>query len=210
MAESFEIEVGDPEYRRCDPDELLALKGLPVANIGDAMDRLGIVGSGIAPIWKGAKVCGSAFTIWTRSGDNLAIHQALALVRPGDVMVINGGGDPTRALIGELIATRAKLAGVTGIVIDGAVRDAEAIAELGLAVFAGAISPAGPFKFGPGKLLCNVAIGGVSVSPGDVVVGDGDGIAVVPLSRVSEVAGRAAGIFANEEIKREGYYKGVR
>ncbi len=210
MTEAFEIEVGDLDYPRCDPSELLLLKDLPVANIGDAMDRLGVVGSGIAPIYKGARVCGSAFTVWTRSGDNLAIHQALSLVRPGDVMVVNGGGDTSRALIGELIATRAKLAGLAGIIIDGAVRDAQAIAELGFAVFAGSISPAGPFKFGPGKLLCNVAIGGVSVSPGDVVVGDDDGIAVVPLDEVSKVASRAAEIFANEEKKREGYYKGVR
>ncbi|MEW1847958.1 transferase, partial [Nonomuraea angiospora] len=155
-------------------DVLARLAALPTANIGDAMDRLGVLDSRIRPIWPGARVSGRAFTIWTRSGDNALIHQALDVVEPGDVIVVNGGGDESRALIGELIGQRAKNKGVAGFVIDGAVRDADGLGEMGMPVFARAVTPAGPYKNGPGHLGRTVAVGGVAVAPGDLILGDAD------------------------------------
>ncbi|MEU6713993.1 methyltransferase [Nonomuraea sp. NPDC046802] len=185
------------------PQDVLArLAVLPTANIGDAMDRLGALDSRIRAVWPGARVAGRAFTIWTRSGDNALIHQALDVVRPGDVIVVNGGGDESRALIGELIGQRAKNAGVAGFVIDGAVRDAEGLGEMGMPVFARAVTPAGPYKNGPGHLGRTIAVGGVAVAPGDLILGDADGVVVVPLAEAERVAQAAEAVFANEEGKR--------
>ncbi|MEV4578297.1 RraA family protein [Nonomuraea jabiensis] len=183
-------------------DALARLAALPTANIGDAMDRLGVLDSRIRPIWPGARVAGRAFTIWTRSGDNALIHQALDVVEPGDVIVVNGGGDESRALIGELIGQRAKNKGVAGFVIDGAVRDADGLGEMGMPVFARAVTPAGPYKNGPGHLGRTVAVGGVAVAPGDLILGDADGVVVVPLADAERVAQAAEAVFVTEEGKR--------
>ncbi|MBB5784413.1 RraA family protein [Nonomuraea jabiensis] len=183
-------------------DALARLAALPTANIGDAMDRLGVLDSRIRPIWPGARVAGRAFTIWTRSGDNALIHQALDVVEPGDVIVVNGGGDESRALIGELIGQRAKNKGVAGFVIDGAVRDAGGLGEMGMPVFARAVTPAGPYKNGPGHLGRTVAVGGVAIAPGDLILGDADGVVVVPLADAERVAQAAEAVFVTEEGKR--------
>ncbi|MEU7830022.1 MULTISPECIES: methyltransferase [unclassified Nonomuraea] len=185
-----------------EPSVLNRLAALPTANIGDAMDRLGILDSRIRPVWPGARVAGRAFTIWTRSGDNALIHQALEVVGAGDVIVVNGGGDESRALIGELIGQRAKNSGVAGFVIDGAVRDAEGLGEMGMPVFARAVTPAGPYKNGPGHLGRTIAVGGVAVAPGDLILGDADGVVVVPLAEAERVAQAAEAVFSLEEGKR--------
>ncbi len=175
---------------------------LPTANIGDAMDRLGIMDAGIKPVWPGARLVAPAFTILTRSGDNLLVHEALDAARPGEVVVVNGFGDTTRALIGELIARRAMARGLAGFVIDGAVRDVDDLARLGLPVFARAVTPAGPYKNGPGRLQVPVAVGRLCVCPGDLVIGDSDGVAVVPRQDLWHVLGAAEEIFENEARKR--------
>ncbi|WP_433512105.1 RraA family protein [Nonomuraea sp. CA-143628] len=185
-----------------EPSVLSRLAALPTANIGDAMDRLGILDSRIRPVWPGARVAGYAFTVWTRSGDNALIHQALEVVGAGDVIVVNGGGDESRALIGELIGQRAKNSGVAGFVIDGAVRDAEGLGEMGMPVFARAVTPAGPYKNGPGHLGRTIAVGGVAVAPGDLILGDADGVVVVPLAEAERVAQAAEAVFSLEEGKR--------
>lgn len=173
------------------PAQLSRAAALPVANIGDAMERLNVVDGAIHPIWPGARLAGPAFTVLTAGGDNKAIHEALTQIQPGHVLVINGQGAPHRALIGELIAGRAMLKGVLGMLIDGAVRDAAGLAELGFPVFARSTTPAGPYRNGPGVLQVPVAIGGVVVQPGDLIVADEDGAAVVSLASISEVLERA-------------------
>jgi len=179
-----------------DVDALLErLRTLPAANVGDAMQRLSAVDSGIRPVWSGARLVAPAFTILTRSGDNLAIHEALALAQPGDVVVVNGFGDVTRALVGELVAGRALARGLAGFVIDGAVRDVAAIKELGLPVFARAVTPAGPYKMGPFRHQVPIALGGQCVLPGDIVVGDDDGVVVIARSQLGTV------VVAAEEIR---------
>ena len=168
-------------------ERLNRLSRLPSAVLGDVMDRLGVMHSSIKPVWTGATLVGRAFTVWTRAGDNKTIHDALPEVKANDVLVVNGEGDVTRALIGELLGRRSQLAGAAGFVIDGAVRDAGGLADLGVPVFARAVTPAGPYKFGPGRIQVPVSVGGVAVMPGDYIVGDGDGVVVIRLPEVEAV-----------------------
>jgi RraA family protein len=182
---------------------------VPAANVGDAQERFGIA-SGLVPMWAGARLAGPALTVWTRPGDNLYIHQALDIAQPGDIIVVNGHGDVSRALIGDLIGIRAKSLGVGGFVIDGAVRDADAMAQLELPVFARAVTPAGPYKHGPGRLQQPVAIAGVVVLPGDIVVADADGVVVVQRRDAETVLIEAERIEAVEAEKRLAYANGYR
>ncbi|MFJ9389925.1 methyltransferase [Nocardioides sp. NPDC101246] len=186
------------------PDDALLdrFRRLPTANIGDAMDRLGSVDSVITPAWPGAGMVGTAFTVWTRPGDNLGIHEALTQVEPGEVIVVSGGADESRALIGELIGGKAKARGVAGFLLDGAVRDAEGLAEYDMPVFARSRTPAGPYKDGPYALSVDVAVAGVVVRPGDIIVGDADGVVVVPLESAAVIADRAEAKHAAEEATR--------
>ncbi|TXI63973.1 RraA family protein [Mycolicibacterium mageritense] len=189
-------------FRRPSAELLESFAKLPTANVADAMDRLGALDSRIKPVWAGATIVGPAFTVWTRAGDNKFLHEALRLAAPGDVLVVNGEADESRALIGELMAERAKTRGIAGFVIDGAVRDADTIGEIEVPVFARAITPAGPYKHGPGRLACTVAVGGVAVTPGDIVLGDSDGVVVVPQGVAAEVLTRAEAKFADETARR--------
>ncbi|MFE5007959.1 NAD(P)-binding domain-containing protein [Streptomyces sp. NPDC056696] len=184
-------------------DELLAAHAdIATANIGDAVDRLSLADSAIRPLWAGARAIGRALTVWTRAGDNKAIHEAIKIAQPGDLIVVNGQGDTSRALIGELIAERAKAKGVVGMVLDGAARDVDVLAEIGFPVWARAVSPAGPYKFGPGHVSVPVAVGGLVCRPGDVVVGDSDGVAVVPAEEAAKVLAQARAVEADEAGRR--------
>ena len=191
------------DFDRPDPAIVDRLANLPAANIGDAMDRLGVADSAIQAVWSGAKLAGPAFPVWTRPGDNKGIHAALQLARPGDVIVVAGGADESRALLGELIGERAINLGVAGFALDGAARDAEALGEIGMPVFARATSPAGPYKDGPFRLGTAVAFGGVPVLPGDIIIGDSDGVVVIPREQASAVAEAAEAVFADETARRQ-------
>lgn len=177
-------------WSRPRPDQIAAFRSTPAASVGDAMDRFGLMRPGIAAQWPGARCVGPAFPVLTREGDNLAIHRGLDEIRSGDVLVVNGYGTSTRAVFGDLLAEICVQKGVAGVVVDGAVRDVEAIAELGLPVWATARTPAGPTKNGPGLIGAAIACGGLVVAPGDLVVADGDGIAVVPRARIDAVRDR--------------------
>lgn len=203
MTETVSVSPALAAFDRPDPESVRRLGALPTANIGDAMDRLGVLDSRIQATWPGARVAGPAFTVWTRAGDNAAIHDALRLAEPGDVIVVNGQGDESRALLGELIGERAAAAGIVGFVVDGAVRDAADLAEIGMPVFARACTPAGPYKHGPGRLGVTIAVGGVAIGLGDIVVGDADGVVVVPQADAEAVATTAEAVFADEARRRE-------
>lgn len=202
MHDNVSIHTPDGDFPRTPQDVVDELGSLPVANIGDAMDRLGLLDSRIQAVWPGARLAGTALTVWTRAGDNAAIHEALRIARPGDVIVVNGQGDESRALLGDLIGARALAAGVAGFVLDGAARDADTLGEIRMPVFARACTPAGPYKFGPGRVGVTVAVGGVAVNPGDVVVGDGDGVAVIARDDAARVAAAAREVFDEEARRR--------
>ncbi|CAL9642462.1 4-carboxy-4-hydroxy-2-oxoadipate aldolase [Streptomyces sp. enrichment culture] len=184
------------------PDILRRLAALPVANVGDAMDRLNVCKAALRTMCPGQTLAGPAYTVLTRPGDNLYIHKALAEIKPGQILVVSGGGDTDRALIGELVAGKAVAKGCAGLVIDGAVRDVAVIRALGIPVFARAVTPAGPYKDGPGELDVPVAIADVVVRPGDYVLGDDDGVAVVPLERAEAVVAGAEDKQRQEDAKR--------
>jgi 4-hydroxy-4-methyl-2-oxoglutarate aldolase len=182
-----------------DVSQLLdAYADIPTAAIGDARDRLGVVGPRVRAMWPGAHVAGRALTVLCRPGDNKGIHEALRLARPGDVLVVDGGGHDARALIGELIANRAINRGIRGMIIDGAVRDVPALQEAGFPVWAVGSSPAGPYKSGPFRLGEAVSVGGAVVHPGDVVVADSDGVIVVPFSEAARTLDGARAVLAEE------------
>lgn len=199
---SPELDTITAELSRPGQDVIDRLAKLPAANIGDAMDRLGVADSAIQAIWPGARLAGPAFTVWTRPGDNQGIHRALELARPGDVVVVCGGGDESRALLGELIGERAINLGLAGFALDGAARDAEALGEIGMPVFARAITPAGPYKNGPSRLGTPISFGGVPVLPGDIIIGDSDGIVVIPREQAADVADAAEAVFDDETNRR--------
>lgn len=202
MHDNVTVATPDAEFPRPDPQVVARLASLPVANIGDAMDRLGLLDSRIQAVWTGARLAGPALTVWTRAGDNAALHEALAIARPGDVIIVNGQGDESRALLGDLIGAKALARGVAGFVLDGAARDAETLGQIHMPVFARACTPAGPYKFGPGRVGVPVAVGGVSVNPGDVVVGDGDGVAVIARVDAERIAHAAQAVYDDEAERR--------
>ena len=125
------------------------------------------------------KVAGPAFTVEVRPGDNLMIHAAMALAKPGDVLVIDGKGDQTSALMGTIMMTACRQLGLAGVVVDGAVRDSLEIDEMDYPVFSVGTNPNGPTKHNGGRIGQPVSVGGVTVHPGDFIIGDGDGVVVV-------------------------------
>lgn len=178
------------------------LSALPAANIGDAMQRLGIAAAEIQAVWNGAKLAGPAYTVWVAPGDNAGIHEALKHAQPGQVIVVNGGGYTDRALLGELIGERAVSKGIAGFAVDGAVRDAVDLGEINLPVFARSTSPAGPYKNGPFKVGQPIAFGGVAVMPGDIVVGDSDGVVIIPANAAEQIAATAEAVNLDESQRR--------
>ncbi len=162
-----------------DPAILAAFAGAATATISDNLGRLpGIVG--LQPFHRGGRLLGRALTVRVRGGDNLAIHQALEIVRPGDVVVVDGGGETGRAVVGGIMKAIAQARGAAGFVVDGAIRDRADFAASDFPCYARGVTHRGPYKTGPGEIDVPVAIGGWVVSPGDVVVGDEDGVVTFP------------------------------
>lgn len=160
--------------------EITELSTIPTSIISDSLGRQ-LVAEQILPIHKNPmSVCGNAFTVEVRSGDNLMIHKALQMIMPGDVLVIAGGGDLNRALFGEILMTIAKKRGAIAAVVDGAVRDIDAFDRESFPCWAKGVSLRGPFKDGPGTINQTIFIGAMSVSPGDIILGDMDGVIAVP------------------------------
>lgn len=180
------------------PEHIARLGEFPTAAISDGIGRVGGA-PGLRAFTRQVSVAGPAFTVHTRPGDNLAVHQALDLVQPGEILVIAGGSDRTRALVGGLACHYAVRRGVAGMIVDGAVRDVAEIADLPMPIFALDVSHQGPYKDGPGAIGGPVSIRGTSVDTGDVVVTDEDGVAFVPRALTGEAIEGAARIARNEE-----------
>ena len=160
---------------------------LPVANVSDSMWRLTAGGSRLRPMHKSGQMAGPALTVKSRPGDNLMLHKAIDMAEPGDIIVCDAGGDLTNSLMGELMLAHAIKRGVGGFVLDGAVRDVEAFLEVNLPVFAAGVSHRGPYKDGPGEINVSVAIDGMVIEPGDLVIGDWDGVLSIPLDDVDSI-----------------------
>ena len=177
--------------RKVDAGIAAQFREIPVANISDSMYRMSAGGARLRPMHKGGRMAGPAFTVKTRPGDNLLVHKALDLAEPGDVIVVDAGGDLTNAIIGEIMSTYAKARGVAGFVIDGAVRDADELRGSEFPVYAAGVTHRGPYKDGPGEINVPIAIDGMVIEPGDLVIGDGDGILCIPFDATAAVLAAA-------------------
>jgi 4-hydroxy-4-methyl-2-oxoglutarate aldolase len=192
------------------PIELVEkFRPLPTGVIGDAMSRLGAMNGQVRPLWPGAALLGAVLPVWVRTGDNLKIHHAMELARPGDVLVVNGQGSLAHGLFGELMAAVADNKGIVGIVVDGAVRDIARLKSLRFPAFGRGVCAAGPSKEGTGEIGYPVACGGVVCCGGDLVIGDSDGVVVVPFADLELVLKRAQEIAGLEDEWRIGVGRGV-
>jgi RraA family protein len=167
-------------------------------NISDNMNRINGACAEIRPMHGRETLLGSAFTVRTRPGDNLIVHKALDMLEPGDALVVDAGGDTTNAIFGEIMTRIAMRNGATGIVVDGAIRDAATFFEAGFPCFARAATHRGPYKDGPGEINVPITVGGAIVRPGDVVFGDADGVVVVPLEEAEVLAEKVRKIVEKE------------
>ncbi len=171
---------------------------VPVANVSDCMSRMTAGGARLRPMHGGGRMAGPALTVKTRPGDNLMVHKALQLAVPGDVIVVDAGGDLTNAIIGEIMVGDAVLRQLGGIVINGAIRDAGALRAGDFPVFAAGVTHRGPYKDGPGEINVPIAIDGMVIEPGDLVIGDDDGLLCVPYA---EAANLLAAAQAKQEVE---------
>jgi regulator of RNase E activity RraA len=195
-------------WRRPDAALLAAFGEASPAQVADCMSRLGAMDAGMRPVWPNGRVIGAALTAWCHAGDNLMIHKALSLAVPGDVLVVNTQGAGNSGF-GELLAASALKSGVRAVIIDGTVRDAEALQAMGLPVYARGLCPNGCNKDGPGEVGAIIACGGVAVRPGDVILADRDGITVVPLDDAAAMAAAAMDQVAREQKRLSEIERGV-
>jgi len=172
-------------------------KGLPTSNIADSMNRFYCVDAEIKPL-NDTPLLGTAFTVRVATSDNLMFHKALDMAQPGDVMVIDAQGDKINAVTGEIMVRYAMKKKLAGFLIDGAIRDSAAIKEFSFAAFARGVNPKGPYKDGPGEINVPVVCGGVVVQPGDIIVGDSDGVVIINQEDAPEVLQKAKTTFESE------------
>lgn len=174
------------------------LASAPVANIGDVMQRLYSFDAGLVPL-NSHRLCGPAFTIRVPSGDNLFIHHAMDMLSPGQILVVAAEGSSRRAITGELMLQYMATKNIGGVVIDGYVRDLDYIrGSCPFPVYARGTNPNGPYKNGPGEINYPVAIAGVVIKPGDIIVGDTDGLVVVPAEEADHIASEVATVMQTE------------
>jgi len=177
-------------------------RGMASSNLADSMGRFHFMDPGIR-MRTGLPLCGVAVTVIARPGDNLMVHKAMEVARPGDVIVVHTGGNTTSAVFGEIMGTSAVAAGLGGLIVDGAVRDVPALSALRFPVFSRSVCAGGCDKDGPGEINVPIACGNTVVMPGDLVVGDEDGVAVVPREEAEEILKLVEGLRGREARRIE-------
>jgi RraA family protein len=184
--------------RQVDPRVVDKFRAIPVANISDCMSRMTAGGPRLRPMHASGRLAGPALTVKTRPGDNLMIHKAIDMAQAGDVIVVDGGGDLTNSLIGEIMVSYAHKRSIAGFVINGAIRDLDFIQSGTLPVYAAGVTHRGPYKDGPGEINVPIAIDGMVIHPGDLILGDADGVLCVPYDDVEAVHAAATSKVAAE------------
>jgi 4-hydroxy-4-methyl-2-oxoglutarate aldolase len=173
-------------------DAVQAASAYASSILADVAGRRGAMHGRVAALAPNMRVCGPAFTVEVRPGDNLMIHAAMAMAQPGDVLVIDGKADRLCALMGSIMLNACKKLGIAGVVLDASIRDTEELLELGFPVWSVGANPNGPTKNVPGRINWPVSCGGVTVNPGDLIVGDADGVTVVERDKVASLLPLAA------------------
>ena len=189
------------DFERVPADVVKKASRYAASILADVAGRRGTMDGRIAPVAPGMRMAGPAFTVEVRPGDNLMIHTAMTMARPGDVLVIDGKADRTCALMGAIMISACQKLGFAGAVLDAAVRDTDELRALGFPVYSVGANPNGPTKFVPGRINWPVSCGGVSVEPGDLVVGDSDGVVVVERAKAASLLD-AAQKKVEDETKR--------
>ena len=175
------------DFTRVAPAVVTRASGLAASVLADVAGRRGTLDSRIQPLSRSLRMAGPAFTVEVRPGDNLMIHAAIALSNPGDVLVVDGKGDTTCALMGAIMVTACRKLGLAGVVLDGAHRDSEEILALGFPVYSVGSNPNGPTKNVPGRINWPISCGGIAILPGDLIVGDGDGVVAIERERAESL-----------------------
>lgn len=190
--------------RRAPPEVVARFRDIPAAVISDCMNRLPAGGPELRPMHAGGTpLAGPAYTVRTRPGDNLFVHKAIDLASPGDVLVVDAGGECTNAIMGEMMLTHAETRGLAGAVIYGAIRDLGHVRQHPFPVYACGVTHRGPYQSGPGEVNVPIAIDGMVIAPGDLIVGDEDGVLSVPFEMLGEVHAFAAERLARENAQRD-------
>jgi 4-hydroxy-4-methyl-2-oxoglutarate aldolase len=189
------------DFERVAPDVVRQASTFAASILADVAGRRGTLDGRIAPLSPEMRMAGPAFTIEVRAGDNLMIHAAMTMARPGDILVVDGKGDRGCALMGSLMMNACKKLGLGGVVLDAACRDSEELRALGFPVYAVGTNPNGPTKFVPGRINWPISCGGVAVRPGDLVVGDADGVVVVEREKAASLLDLAAKKVADERAR---------
>ena len=189
------------DFERVSPEIVEKASQYAASILADVAGRRGTLDGRIAAVNPSVKMAGPAFTIEVRPGDNLMIHTAMAMAKPGDILVIDGKADRTCALMGSIMINACKKMNFGGVVIDAAVRDIEELRELGFPVYAVGTNPNGPTKFTPGRINWPISCGGISVNPGDLLVGDADGVVVVEREKAESLLDAAAKKVADERAR---------
>ena len=184
------------------PELIEKLAAIGSATIHEAQGQTGALDSAIKPIDPARRLAGRALTVDTRPADNLMVHYALTKARPGDVLVVDAKGFSEAGLWGDILTLAAQQAGIAGLVVDGMVRDSDVIIEMGFPIFSRGLSIKGTNKVQPGRVNEPIRCAGVTVHPGDIVVGDRDGVVVVPADRAASVLAAAEEREAKEEALR--------
>jgi 4-hydroxy-4-methyl-2-oxoglutarate aldolase len=196
------------KIQRPDPEAVKILGELGVATVHEAQGRTGLMKTYMRPIYPAARVAGPAVTVLCQSGDNLMIHAAVEVCQPGDVLVVTTGSDSTDGMFGDLLATSLVAHGVLGLIIDAGVRDVSELTAMDFPVWSRAISAQGTVKATAGSVNIPIVCAGAAIQPGDVVVGDMDGVVVVPRENAAEVAKASQARVAKEEKNRHSLRSG--
>lgn len=209
------MSVGNRVYmKRILPETELVKKfsTIPAANVADCMGRLCAMNPQIRLMSNpgGRIMCGVALTVKARSGDNMMLHKAMNMSQPGDVIIVSNEGERNRAIMGEIMFNYLQgFKKIEGIVIDGPIRDIDVISQGELPLYATGTTPGGPYKEGPGEVNVPVSCGGIMVHPGDIILGDKDGIIVIPKNDAAEILVKAEALSATDKAKAENSAKGT-